>query len=188
MGRRKQATTDVKRLRAALAERDLELVSVSEPSPDGSLGATANKLHLVPGPGGKPLYAPIPVSLRIQRDESGNIRTVTGDKPEASAVADATRFVETLFANNSLADADGVAPPGATHQVEIDSKGRRILRRRRFSVSRWGLWRITTMSSGASQRPLVLRRLAPLLIAICPHAACVVARGTVSSADSAGDA
>ena len=135
MGRRKHATTDEKRLRAALAERDLELVSVGEPSPDGTIAATANKLHLVPGPSGKPLYAPIPVSLHIKRDETGNIRTVTGDKPEADAIADATRFVETLVANNRLAEAEGVAPPGATHQVEIDSKGRRILRRRRFSVS-----------------------------------------------------
>lgn len=134
MGRRKPAVANEKKLRAALAGRDLELVSVDERSPDGTIAATANRLHVVPGPDGKPLYAPIPVTLRIQCDESGNVRTVAGETPEAAAIADATRFVKSLAASHKLAEGEGPVPPGATHQVEVDAKGRRILRRRRFSA------------------------------------------------------
>ena len=134
MRRRKAEVADEKSLRAALAKRDLELVSVDERSPDGTIAATANRLHVVPGPDGKPLYAPIPVTLRIQCDESGNVRTVAGETPEAAAIADATRFVKSLADSRKLAEGEGPVPPGATHQVEIDAKGRRILRRRRFSA------------------------------------------------------
>lgn len=135
MGRRKAEVADEKRLRAALAKRDLELVSVDERSPDGSIAATANRLHPVPGPDGKPLYAPIPVTLRIQCDESGDVRTVAGDTPGAAAIADATRFVKSLAAGHKLAEGAGPVPPGATHRIEVDAKGRRILRRSRFSAA-----------------------------------------------------
>ncbi|HTO49820.1 MAG TPA: hypothetical protein VML91_19460 [Burkholderiales bacterium] len=134
MRRRKAGVADEKNLRAALAKRDLELVSVDERSPDGTIVATANRLHVVPDPDGKPLYAPIPVTLRIQCDERGNVRTVAGETPEAAAIADAARFVKSLADNRQLAAGEGPVPPGATHQVEIDAKGRRILRRRRFSA------------------------------------------------------
>jgi hypothetical protein len=135
MGRRKREMPEEKGLRAALAERDLELVSVDERLPDGTIAASANKLHLVPTPSGEPLYAPIPVALRIQCDASGKIRTLTGDAPVAGAIADATRFVASLIASHKVADAHAAAPPGATHQVETDAKGRRVLRRRRFAAS-----------------------------------------------------
>ena len=75
-------TADEKRLRAALAEHDLELVSVGAASPDGTMTVAANKLYPVPGPGGNPVYAPIPVSVRIQSDASGSVRILTGDEPE----------------------------------------------------------------------------------------------------------
>jgi hypothetical protein len=134
MGRKRSGIADERVIRAALADRDLELVSVDERLPDGTIAATASKLHLIPTTDGKPLYVPIPVALQIKRDDRGDIHSVTGDVPGAGAVADAARFVKSLVANHQLAEANGIAPPGATHQVEIDAKGRRILRRRRFSA------------------------------------------------------
>jgi len=134
MARKKPGVADERVMRAALAERDLELVSVDEHLPDGTIAASASKLHVIPTTDGKPLYVPIPVALRIKRDDRGNIHSVTGDVPSAGAVADAARFVKTLVTNHQLAEANGIAPPGATHQVEIDAKGRRVLRRRRFSA------------------------------------------------------
>jgi hypothetical protein len=135
MGRKKPNVAEEKAVRAALAEHDLELVSVDGRLPDGTISASANKLHLVPTTGGEPLYVPIPVTLRIERDSRGKIRSMAGDVPGAEAIADAARFVKTLVANRQLADAPGTVPAGATHRVEIDAKGRRILRRRRFSAS-----------------------------------------------------
>ncbi len=135
MARQKLGATDDKSLRAALAERDLELVSVDERLPDGTLAVSANKLCLIPGGDGKPLHAPIPVSLRIRRDARGAVRSLTGDTLPAEAIADATRFVEGLRANRKLAEAGAAVPPGATHQIEIDPQGRRVLRRRRFTAS-----------------------------------------------------
>src|SRR5262245_1373268 len=135
MARRQQGTTDERKLKAALAGRDLELVSVDERLPDGSIAATANKLHLVSAPGVGPIYAPIPVALRIRCDAKGAVRTLTGDTPDARAIADATRFVKSLVDNNKVADAERPAPPGATHHVAIDAKGRPVLRRSRFSAA-----------------------------------------------------
>jgi hypothetical protein len=134
MARKKPAGIDEKAVRAALAERDLELVSLDQRLSDGTIAATANKLLPIPTPGGKPLYVPVPVVLQIKRDDQGNIESVTGDVPVAGAIADAARFVKSLIANHQLEDGNGAAPPGATHQVELDPKGRRILRRRRFSA------------------------------------------------------
>jgi hypothetical protein len=134
MGRKKSKVADEKAVRAALAERDLELVSMDARLPDGTIAASANKLHLLPTTDGGPLYVPIPVTLQITLDDRGGIRSVTGGVPGAEATADAARFVKSLVANRQLAAASGTAPPGATHQVEIDAKGRRILRRRRFSA------------------------------------------------------
>ena len=135
MGRKQSATADEKAVRAALAERDLELISVDARLPDGTTAASANKLHCVQTKDGEQLYVPIPVTLQIARDDRGNIRSMTGDVPGADAIAAAVRFVGSLVGNRQLADASEPMPPGATHQVEIDAKGRRILRRRRFSAS-----------------------------------------------------
>ena len=135
MGRKKSGIADEKAVRVALAERDLELVSVDECLPDGTIAASANKLHPIPTTDGKPLYVPIPVALEIKQDDRGTIQSVTGDIPDPAAVTAAARFVSTLEANRQLAEAKGAVPRGATHQVEIDAKGRRVLRRRRFTAS-----------------------------------------------------
>ena len=47
MARKKPGVADERVMRAALAERDLELVSVDEHLPDGTIAASASKLHVI---------------------------------------------------------------------------------------------------------------------------------------------
>lgn len=52
--------------------------------------------------------------------------------PEIKA-AEQAHFVETLKANQQLADEGKPLPPGATHQIATGAKGRQQVVRRRFS-------------------------------------------------------
>lgn len=49
---------------------------------------------------------------------------------------EAARFVEGLIARGEAAypDDEGNLPDGATHEIVTDDSGRRIVRRRRFSI------------------------------------------------------
>ena len=60
---------------------------------------------------------------------------LAGD-PTPETVAEATKFVETLEANNQIArpSVSGPLPPGATHCIETDATGAKRLVRRRFSA------------------------------------------------------
>ena len=52
----------------------------------------------------------------------------------ATDVSEARVFRETLEANRQIAHKPGPLPSGATHQVETDAKGRKQLKRKRFSA------------------------------------------------------
>ncbi len=57
------------------------------------------------------------------------------DRPEG-ADDEAARFVEGLIARGEAAypDDEGNLPDSATHEIVTDDSGRRIVRRRRFSI------------------------------------------------------
>ncbi len=60
--------------------------------------------------------------------------TVEQDEGSAEDLTEARHLIETLEANRQIAYESGPLPPGATHQVETDAKGRRVLKRKRFSA------------------------------------------------------
>ena len=123
-------------LKIKLANRGFESVSVKRQLPGRRVEVEANKLHPVHVEGGESIYAPIPVSLSVELDARGHVKSIDGGTPNPAAVADATRYVKTLRDSGQLAAAGEQQPAsGLTHQIERDEQGRQVLRRKRFSIS-----------------------------------------------------
>ena len=123
-------------LKTELAKRGFESISIKRELPGGRVKVDANKLHPVHDEGGEAVYAPVPVSLSVELDGRGKVKSIAGDTPKPAAVADAARYMKTLRDSGQLASAGGGTPARrATHQIERDSQGRQVLRRKRFSIS-----------------------------------------------------
>jgi hypothetical protein len=123
-------------LKKELAKRGVESISIKRELPGGRIEVEANKLHPVHGVGNESIYAPIPVSLSVELDARGRVKSIYGDTPNPAAVADAARYIKTLRDSGQLAAAGEQQPAsGITHQIERDEKGRQVLRRKRFSIS-----------------------------------------------------
>ena len=122
-------------LKTELAKRGFESISIKRELPGGRVEVDANKLHPVHDEGGEAVYAPVPVSLSVELDRRGQVKSIAGDTPKPAAVADAARYMKTLRDSGQLAAAGEAAPArGVTHQIERDAQGRPVLRRKRFSI------------------------------------------------------
>jgi hypothetical protein len=121
-----------KALTTELAKHGFESVSVTRELPDGRVEVEANKLHPVHVEGGESIYAPIPVSLSVELDARGRVKSIDGGTPDPTAVADATRYVKTL---RDTAAGEQQPASAVTHQIERDEQGQQVLRRKRFSIS-----------------------------------------------------
>ena len=76
------------------------------------------------------------MSLSVELDARGHIKSIDGDAPDPAAVADAARYIKTLRDSGQLAGLGARQPAsGLTHQIERDEQGRQVLRRKRFSIS-----------------------------------------------------
>jgi hypothetical protein len=134
---------DEKKLKKELAKRGFESASIRGRSPDGRVEVEANKLHPLPidkdapPSGGKPLYAPIPVTLSVALDKGGGIQSIAGGAPDPPAIAAAASYVRMLRDTQQLADpsADPASGKRMTHAIEVDHKGRQVVRRKRISIS-----------------------------------------------------
>jgi len=124
-----------KTLTTELAKRGFESVSVKRELPGGRVEVEANKLHPVHVEGNESIYAPIPVSLSVELDARGRVKSIEGDTPNPAAVADAARYIKTLRDSGQLAGVERQPASGLTHQIERDEQGRQVLRRKRFSIS-----------------------------------------------------
>jgi hypothetical protein len=131
---------DEQALKKQLAKRGFESVTVRGRPQEGSVQVEANTLHPLAtdssSSGGKPVYAPIPVTLSVALDKRGRIRSIEGGTPDPSSVAAATNHLRMLQDNQQVAY-PSAEPPAAkrmTHAIEVDRQGRQVLRRRRFSI------------------------------------------------------
>ena len=122
-------------LKTELANRGFESVSVKRELPGGRVEVEANKLHPVHVEGDEAIYAPIPVSLSVELDARGRVKSIDGDTPNPAAIADAAHYVKTLRESGQLAPAGKQPSAGVTHQIERDEQGRQVLRRKRFTTS-----------------------------------------------------
>jgi hypothetical protein len=123
-------------LKKELAKRGFESVSIKRELPGRRVKVDANKLYPVEIEGGEAIYAPVPMSLSVELDARGHIKSIDRDTPDPAAVADAARYIKSLRDSGQLA-APGEREPasGATHRIERDEQGRKVLRRKRFSIS-----------------------------------------------------
>ena len=78
-------------LKTELAKRGFESISIKRELPGGRVEVDANKLHPVHDEGGEAIYAPVPVSLSVELDGRGQVKSIAGDTPNPTAVADANR-------------------------------------------------------------------------------------------------
>jgi hypothetical protein len=74
----------------------------------------------------------VPVSLSVELDARGRVKSIAGDTPTPAAVTD----IKTLRDSGQLTSTgEQQSTGGATHQIERDEQGRQVLRRKRFSIS-----------------------------------------------------
>ena len=121
-------------LRTELAKQDFEFVKSSAPKAEGSHEVEAYKLHPVTGNKHDPLYVPVPVTMQVTLDDKNQIQKIEGGAPKAEAVNDAEHFVKTLIDNHQLGGLPDQPVANATHQVEVNDKGQRVIKRRNFSA------------------------------------------------------
>ncbi|HEY6802440.1 MAG TPA: hypothetical protein VI306_02570 [Pyrinomonadaceae bacterium] len=122
---------------ALSSQHEMELLSMAKKKEGTKVHARAQQWHSVPNPkaGNKEnVDVQIPVDVEVDLNKKGGIRSVKADQPDPEAVADAASFVETLADNDQVTDKPGPLPPGATHRIETDKKGRKRLVRKRFSA------------------------------------------------------
>jgi hypothetical protein len=123
-------------LKKELAKRGFESVSIKRELPGRRVKVDANKLYPVQVEGGEAIYAPVPVTLSVELDARGHIKSIDRDSPDPAAVADAARYIKTLRDSGQLASAGEREPAsGFTHRIERDEQGRQVLRRKRFSIT-----------------------------------------------------
>ena len=123
-------------LKAELAKRGFESVSIKRELPGGRVQVEANKLYPVHVEGDESIYAPVPVSLSVELDARGRVKSIAGDTPTPAAVTDAARYIKTLRDSGQLTSTgEQQSGAGVTHQIERDEQGRQVLRRKRFSIS-----------------------------------------------------
>src|SRR5438309_11366111 len=89
-------------LKAELAKRGFESVSIKRELPGGRIQVEANKLYAVHVEGDESIYAPVPVSLSVELDARGRVKSVAGDTPTAAAVTDVGRHVNAFDGSGQL--------------------------------------------------------------------------------------
>jgi hypothetical protein len=123
-------------LTTELAKRGFESIAIKPELPGGRIQVEANKLYPVHVEAGESIYAPVPVSLSVELDARGRVKSISGDTPTPAAVTDAARYIKTLRDSGRLTSSgEQQSAAGVTHQIEHDEQGRQVLRRKRFSIS-----------------------------------------------------
>jgi hypothetical protein len=77
------------------------------------------------------VYVPLPVRIDLPHDAHGRITPRVG-RPSSDDIKEAASYVEGLVARGEIGKATG---PLATHTIEIDGAGRRLLKRRGFKTA-----------------------------------------------------
>lgn len=80
------------------------------------------------------VLVPIPVNVEIEMDEKGRIRSVESDKPDLETLAESAHFIKSLREHDQIAGEHSEPAPSQTHQEVTDKKGRKRLKRKRFTA------------------------------------------------------
>lgn len=121
---------DEEELRKQLEKLNFELVSHSPVDNMRHIFAQVKKLQPVSIKQNL-LYVPIMLGLSIVLDKDNKIKRLDEDPSVKDSISDAERFVKTLVDNKKLT---GLQDSGneATHQIELNEKGQKVIRRKGF--------------------------------------------------------
>lgn len=124
------------RLRLAAAY-DMELANLMEQR-GRRVTARAKKLFPVEigrqGGGTEVVHVPMPLNVTIELDEEGRVSGVESEEPDREHLAEAAHYVKTLESNKQISRTPERQGHGETHVVEKDEKGRKRLKRTRFTA------------------------------------------------------
>lgn len=120
-------------LKKALLKQGYELISSGKKNKDGIIAIEANKLQPIQIKQNEVIYMPIPVNLVVKAD-SDNIKIIKGNSTPQESILDAENFAKMLVDNNKLEGIPEIASDAATHSLEINENGQKIIRRRRFDA------------------------------------------------------
>jgi hypothetical protein len=116
---------------------EMELLTISRDSTKGCIRGRAKVWHPVAvetAGHSESLHVPIPVNVEIEMDEKGRISSVESDEPDPEALAESAHFIKSLREHDQIAGEHSVPTPNQTHQEETDEKGRKRLKRKRFTA------------------------------------------------------
>jgi hypothetical protein len=100
----------------------------------GKLEVQANKLHGVFLKENDEVFIPVPVTLDLELDEHQGIKELKYKDSDIDVLKHASSFVRTLVENGQVNGLDGQAAKHASHQIETNAKGQRIIKRKGFSI------------------------------------------------------
>lgn len=116
------------------AAHELEGVSLVQRGPEpGAMEAQAHVLAPLSGSGlgeAEGAYVQVPVRVEIRRDDEGRLTPSVG-QPAANDVNEAASYVRGLVARGEIGEKSGSL---ATHVLEVDDRGRKVLKRRGFKM------------------------------------------------------
>ncbi len=119
-------------LKNELAKHHFELVKIIATNAV-SIEVSANQLQPADIGQNDPVLVPVPVTLILKLDAAGNISDISGGLPSTGKqITEAVSFVKNLVANNEIADLPG-HKANATHRLEENENGSKVLRRKGFS-------------------------------------------------------
>ena len=135
-------------LKADLAKRGFESVSIKRELPGGRIQVEANKLTPCMSRRASRSTRPsrcryrLSLTRAVVSSRPAALQRLfldarqAGDTPNPAAVTEAARYIKTLRDSGQLTSTgEQQSTGGVTHQIERDEQGRQVLRRKRFSIS-----------------------------------------------------
>ena len=124
-------------VQAFLAAQNIELLSVEEIEPTGSIQFSGKTWCPISAPDMddlRDLYVSLPITGRVARDKKGQLKVVGLNRPSEQELAETATFVRSLATNRQIGGRSGVPPLRPTHEIQIDASGMRRLVRKGFSA------------------------------------------------------
>jgi hypothetical protein len=120
------------------ATHRMDLVSAApQGSKKGAISARVRVWHAIDDPSLGELngvHVELPTEAELSLDARGAIESVRQARPSDDIVAEATQYVRGLAGTGQIASDPKKRPLGATHELSVDSEGRRYLKRKRYSA------------------------------------------------------
>lgn len=116
----------------------LDLVSINYATTADTIQGRVKKSFAVPIQTGEGvpeiIETQLPVNVMIKLDKKGKVSSVKSDEPNAEELAEAAHFIKTLADNKQISHTSGKLKRNETHVLETDEKGRKRLKRKRYTA------------------------------------------------------